>query len=73
MALVKHQSSKNSDYHSVLDYYTEKHERKINADGTYYYVPILDENGLRQPRENVEVFAIGAEGEEFKPEKWGRR
>ena len=67
MALIKHRTSKNARYGDVLDYYTMKHQEDQE---TGHYEPILDENGLMQPRENVAVAYINAHGEEDDPEKW---
>lgn len=67
MALVKHRSSKNALYGSVLEYYTFKH---VESQKTGHYEPILDENGLKIERENYAVTYITAAGEERAPEEW---
>lgn len=67
MAIIKHQSSKNADYNSVLEYYSYKHEE---SQATGHYEPKLDENGLKQERENYAIAYINADGKEDDPEKW---
>ena len=67
MAIITHRTSKNARYSDVLDYYTYQHEE---SQKTGHYEPILDENGLKQERENYSIAYINAHGREDDPEKW---
>lgn len=67
MAIVKHNSSKNTRYEDVLEYYTCRHQEDSR---TGHYEPILDEYGLMQPRSNCTALYLTADGTEAAPERW---
>lgn len=67
MAIIKHSTSKNANYSDVLTYYSYKHKEDPN---TGHYEPILDDNGLMQPRDNYAVTYITAAGREADPHLW---
>ena len=67
MAILKHKSSKNASYSDAQDYLTYKHTEDQK---TGHYVPILDEFGLLQERENCVLTYINGYGEEGDPDDW---
>ena len=67
MAIIKHSSSKNSDYNAVLDYYQFKHNENQELG---VYQPVMSEEGLMQYRENYAIKYIDATGVEKHPELW---
>lgn len=69
MAIVKHQSSKNSAYDSVYDYLRYEHERHV-ANGRVWYTPVRDEYGLLQERTDCLLAAFDAHGNSIDPADW---
>ena len=67
MAIVKHTTSKNMSYGDVLDYFTYKH-KEDSARGLYE--PILDSDGLMQPREDCAIACLNPQGLEADPGNW---
>lgn len=66
---IIHHTSKNANYYDILDYYTLVHREDPL---TGHYEPVLDENGMRQPRQNCRTIYINAFGQDDDPEHFAR-
>lgn len=67
MAIIKHQSSCNMNYTDAFDYLRYQHKEDL---ATGHYEPVLDECGMRKPRENCAITCLSPAGTEVAPETW---
>lgn len=67
--IIIHHPHKGADYALPLEYYTQKHKEDLK---TGHYEPVLDEHGLRQPRQHCRTFYINSHGQDDDPEHFAR-
>lgn len=69
VAIIKHVSGHNASYIDAVDYLIYQHHER-SAGGKSWYEPVLDEFGLRQPREDCAIMSLTADGKEQYAKDW---